>query len=86
MTEKININGIELHVASQDELIEEADKQQLAFMCMPTKFGPPGISASRVVKCEHCKQDVWISPATYSTWQSCDAPIVCIECLPNLKN
>lgn len=87
MNEKIKINGLELHVASQDEIVEKADQEQLAIACLPTKFGPTAVEGSKIVDCEDCKQKVWISPATYSMWQSCAAPIVCVECLVSeLKN
>jgi hypothetical protein len=77
----INIGGVDIKVASQEEINEEADKGNMVFACCPTKFGPAGVPNSRTVKCEKCEQDVWISPATYSTWQSCDAPIICLECI-----
>jgi len=80
MGEKINLSGIPVEVVSQDEINEQSDKGQMVFACMPTRFGPSAVPGSRVVQCEECKQDVWISPATYSTWQSCAAPIYCIEC------
>lgn len=80
MIGKIKINGIDIEVADQDELNEMADEGKAVIACMPAKFGRSAVPDSRIVQCEQCKQDVWISPATYSTWQSCAAPIVCLEC------
>lgn len=77
---KINIGGIDIEVAEQEEINRMADKGTAVIACMPTHFGPSAVPNSRTVQCERCKQDVWISPATYSMWQSCAAPIVCLEC------
>lgn len=92
MSEKINIGGVDIKfssltvMSSQDEINNEADAGNMIFACMPTKFGPAAVPNSRTVKCEKCKQDVWISPATYSSWQSCDAPIMCLECIATEVN
>lgn len=81
MGEKINIGGLEIEVASQDEINEKSDAGDMVFACMPIKFGPSCVPGSREMHCDGCKQKVWMSPETYFTWQSADAPIMCLECV-----
>lgn len=81
MGQKINLNGLEIEVASQDEINEQSDAGNMVFTCMPVNFGPSCVPGSREMDCDECEQKVWMSPATYSTWQSAGAPIMCIECV-----
>jgi hypothetical protein len=81
MDQKINLGGIDIKIASQDKINEKSDAGDLVFACMPTKFGPSYVPNSREMDCDICKQKVWMSQATYLTWQSADAPIICLECV-----
>jgi len=79
--DKITVAGLEIDVVNQETLNDAADKGEMAYVCMPTKLGPSAIPDSRKLKCQDCKQGIWISPATYAAWQSSDGEIICIECM-----
>lgn len=79
--DKINIHGIPIEIVDQDQINESADKGDMVFTVLPTSMGPSAIPDSRVVKCDDCGCDCWMSPATYSTWQPSGATICCITCV-----
>lgn len=81
MSQKIKIGKLDVEVASQDEINEKSDAGDMVFVCMPTSFGPSLVTNSKEMNCDTCKQKVWMSPATYFTWQSAGAPIICIHCV-----
>lgn len=79
--DKIDINGIPVEIVDQDQINESADKGDMVFTVLPISMGRAAIPNCRVVKCDDCGCDCWMSPATYSTWQPSGAPICCIVCV-----
>lgn len=79
--DKVDINGISAEIVDQDQVNELSDKGDMIFTVLPTSMGSAGIPGSRIVKCDDCGCDCWMSPATYSTWQPSGALICCIVCV-----
>lgn len=76
----IDAGGVPIKVVSQEEINENSDRGRMIFTVLPTSTGPALIPGCRVVRCDDCGCDCWMSPATYSTWQSAGAPVVCVSC------